>query len=72
MNTIDKVIRRAADRGMTQQALEQQCGLPPGRISKWKSGVGEPSAGEIWRIAQCLEIDVQVLLDDRMGLGPTP
>lgn len=66
--TIDRMVAKITDlirrRGMTQEAFERATALPRNRVSKWVSGQGEPTARQLWRIAQALGTTLEYLLDD--------
>lgn len=62
-NLIDKIIELLKLRGFTQSGLERAAGLSENRISKWKSGVGEPSIYEAARIARLLDVSLDELVD---------
>lgn len=45
--------------------------LPPNRVSKWKSGQGEPTARQALRIARVLRVPLEWLADEEAGDEPT-
>jgi transcriptional regulator with XRE-family HTH domain len=61
--TVQKIIRALKSRGYSQEAYESRVGLAKGRLSKWSSGQGEPTASQAWRIAGDLALDITYLLD---------
>ena len=63
---IDKIVATIEGSGLSQAAVERMCGLSNSRISKWKDGVGEPTASQILRIADLLKVPVRFLIDDAM------
>lgn len=60
---VSKIIHAIRSRGMTQEQVEESLRLARGRLSKWVGGIGEPSAIEVWRIAQYTGVEVGFLLD---------
>lgn len=72
MNTIQKILAESTRRRLKQAALERAAALPQGRLTKWINGQGEPTASQIWRIAQVLGVPVDYLLDDAQVEPQTP
>jgi transcriptional regulator with XRE-family HTH domain len=67
---IEKVLSK---RHLSQAELEQLAGLAKGRVSKWASGQGEPTARQALRIARVLGVPVEWLADDTApGEPPEP
>lgn len=64
MKMIEKIERLLAARDMTQASLEQLVGLSVNRISKWKSGIGEPTARQALRIAEVFGVSVGWLISE--------
>ena len=48
--------------GFTQEALALSAGVDRTYVSQIERGVGNPSVGVLWKLAQCLSIDVAELL----------
>ncbi|MHC5541060.1 helix-turn-helix domain-containing protein [Singulisphaera rosea] len=67
---IDKILSQAEWLGLDQAEVESLAKLPKGRISKWKSDQGEPSARQAFRIAQVLGVTVDWLVDDTETFPP--
>lgn len=51
-----------ADRGLTQRELAQGMYVTRSTVSRWESGSRLPDAVMMSRLAQCLDVDVAVLL----------
>lgn len=51
-----------ADRGLTQRELAQGMYVTRSTVSRWESGSRPPDAVMMSRLAQCLDVDVAVLL----------
>lgn len=66
MRLIQKIEMSLKKRDMTQVELESRAHLSVNRISKWKSGKGEPTARQALAIAEALRIDLRWLIDDEM------
>lgn len=64
MTLLQKIEKLIKDKGLTQETVEQSCGLSHGRISKWKDGVGEPTAKQAWRLAMFLGVAIEYLVND--------
>lgn len=64
MTSVEKIAGLIRDRGLTQQAVEDRCRLPRGRISKWLTGRGEPTATDVVVIAGALEVEPAAILPD--------
>lgn len=58
---IDKELRRL---GITQKDFEARALISQNRMSKWKSGQGEPTAGQLLRISRLLNLPMEYLADD--------
>jgi transcriptional regulator with XRE-family HTH domain len=72
MRILEKILESARRKGVGQLALERAADLPKNRISKWKDGVGEPTAAQALRIARVLGVPVEYLADDAMDEPPAP
>ena len=64
MDMVEKILTLIDRKGMTQSALERAIGLSDGRITKWKNGVGEPTARNAREIARLMGVTVDYLVDD--------
>lgn len=48
--------------GMSQESLALSAGVDRTYVSQIERGVGNPSVGVLWKLAQCLSMDVCDLL----------
>jgi transcriptional regulator with XRE-family HTH domain len=67
MKMVEKILRLIDDRNLSQAEVERLCGLSSARITKWKDGVGEPTATQIMRIADLLKVPIRYLVDDSLA-----
>ena len=51
-----------ADKKRTNKWLAEQLGKDPATVSKWCTNTSQPDLGNLMRIAQLLEVDVNELL----------
>lgn len=51
-----------ADKKRTNKWLAEQLGKDPATVSKWSTNTCQPDLGNLMRIAQLLEVDVNELL----------
>lgn len=58
-----KILALLVQKGYSQLGFERAAGLPRNRITKWKSGQGEPSLLEGMRMAHLLGISLDDLVD---------
>ena len=56
--------------GLSQVEFEPLAGLPKGRVSKWLSGQGEPTARQALRMAKALGVTLDYLVDDDLSTPP--
>lgn len=63
MNTLAKIDRLLAEKGMTQTELEHSAGLAPNRIAKLRTS-GELTARQALRVARVLDVPIEWLVDD--------
>lgn len=61
---LEKIEKHLASKGIRQGELAAMVGVLPARISKWKSGEGEPTARQALRIARALDLPLEYLVDD--------
>jgi len=59
-------------RGLNQDQLAEMACLNRVTIAKYESGKVEPGAGALWRIADALEVPVDVLLGREQQETPPP
>ncbi len=70
MKMLDRLERILAAKGIRQGELERSLGLSENRISKWKSGQGEPTARQAWKIARALGVPLEWLVSEDGSLDP--
>jgi transcriptional regulator with XRE-family HTH domain len=63
LNRLEKLLEA---RDVKQVELERRLGLAPNRVSKWRSGQGEPTAVQAARIARELCVSLEWLIE---GVG---
>ena len=63
---VEKIVALARLRGFDQGDVERSIDLPRGRISKWLSGQGEPTARQVLKVARLLDVSVESLIDDEL------
>lgn len=61
---IEKIEKLLNARGLKQSKVERQLGLAGNRISRWKGGMGEPTARQGLALAQLLGVSLDWLADD--------
>jgi transcriptional regulator with XRE-family HTH domain len=66
MKMLDKIERLIEERGLTQTAVEGMAGLAGNRISRWKGGMGEPTARQALRMARILGVSIEYLVNDEV------
>lgn len=71
MDFLEKILKLTEIRGLDQSQVESMAGLPRGRITKWKSDQGEPSAKQALRLAKALDVRLEWLVDDDENWPPT-
>ena len=69
---IAKLEKLLKEKGWTQAAFEAHCLLAENRISRWRGGLGEPTARQAFRMARELGVPVEYLLDDDLTERPRP
>lgn len=72
MDMIDKIVMLADLKGWDQGEFESLVPLPKGRISKWKSGTGEPTASQALQMARLLNVTVEFLIDPKQDQPVAP
>lgn len=66
---VEKIVALARRRGHTQETLESAVGLAKNRISKWRTQ-GEPTARQLYAIAQALGVSILYFFDDSLTRTP--
>lgn len=69
---VEKIVLIGKSRGLNQQQIEAAVGLSSGRISKWKDGIGEPTASQALDLARALNVPVEFLIDESLEQLPSP
>jgi transcriptional regulator with XRE-family HTH domain len=70
MNTVVRILKLLEGTGMDQGELESAALLSHGRVSKWKKGIGQPTAKQALRIARILNVPLEWLVDEEAGETP--
>lgn len=63
MKTIDKIIFIIEQKGIVPSQMAKDLGFSSGLYSQWKSGLQNPSAEKLFKIAEYLDCSVDYLLD---------
>lgn len=50
-------------RGLSQRDLERAAGLAPTSVSHFEAGRRSPDPAQLWRLADVLDVDVDLLLN---------
>ena len=59
---INRIKAALAEQAKTNKWLAEQLGKDPATVSKWCTNTCQPDLGNLMRIAQLLEVDVNELL----------
>jgi transcriptional regulator with XRE-family HTH domain len=70
MRLVDKVLKLAKDKRITQAQLATMIGAHPSRLSEWKNDEGKPSIAQALRMARVLDVSLDYLADDSMDEPP--
>jgi len=62
MDIINRILKLSKEKGIKEQDLCRFLGLSNSGIYHWKNGKGEPSATQIIKLAECLEVSENYLL----------
>lgn len=57
------ILQRAKEKGLTQGALERKAGFWPGKLTSWKKPKAKPTLEDIKRIAKCLDLPADDLIE---------
>lgn len=63
MTTAERIRSKRLEKGLTQKALGERCGIVESQIRKYEIKKGEPKLSTLKRIAKGLECPVIELLD---------
>jgi transcriptional regulator with XRE-family HTH domain len=67
---IDRICHLLEEGGHSQLWLARKVGIRENRISKWRAGLGEPRAAQLYLIARTLGVPMESLVDDGAGGEP--
>lgn len=56
---VQKIKSRRIAMGLSQEQLAQKLGCATSRIGKWEIGTGSPDAGQIWALAEALNVTTE-------------
>ena len=59
------------EKGMTQEALAQKCGISRQRVTNYEIGIREPDLKTLKKLATALDVTVDKLLEDEHDEGRT-
>ena len=60
----EKIASARKEKGMTQEMLAEQLGVPRQAVARWETGLSVPDAGMLVRIAGALDTTVNDLLGE--------
>lgn len=61
-STLNRIKGALADNQKSSKWLAQQLGKSPTTVSRWASNKVQPSVGQLYEIAEVLNVDVRTLL----------
>lgn len=67
-----KIVAAMQRTGTTPAELEQDAGLPPTRIYRWRTTSGEPTGTELYRVAKRLGVSLVYLANPDVGVMDDP
>jgi transcriptional regulator with XRE-family HTH domain len=72
MDMLKKILKRMAERGMTQADLARVAAVEPARITEWKKSEWQPNVGQLARMSRHLGLSLDYLADDGLVEPPAP